>query len=103
MPGATGAEAGTDYPSYIRSRLEDAFRLEDTFRPDRGKLVAIRLTLNRSGRIAALKVEQSSPDKLFNEAVMRAIIRAEKDFKPPPSGVQTELKFIFKPQEVSKK
>lgn len=103
MPGMTGKEAGSDYGSYIRSRLEDAFRQEDTFKPDRAKVMAIRLFLNKSGRIASVRVEQSSPDKVFNEAVMRAISRAEKEFKPPPGGGELELKFIFMPQEVSRK
>ena len=102
MPGATGKEAGSDYSSYVRSRLEDAFRLEDTFRPDKNKIVEIRLTIDRSGRIISKQVERSSGDVMFNEAVNRAIMRAEKDLKRPPGGGAFEGGFVFKPQGVRK-
>lgn len=103
MPGATGTEAGSDYASYIRSRLEDAFRTVDTFKPDPGKVVIVRLTIDRSGRIVGQRYEQYSNDQMFNEAVTRAIARAEKEFRPPPGGGQFEHGFVFKPQGVGKK
>ena len=102
MPGATGTEAGSDYASYVRSRLEDAFRQEDTFRPDKNKVVEIRLTIDRSGKIIGKHVERSSGDVMFNEAVNRAIFRAEKDLRRPPSGGAFECGFVFKPQGVRK-
>ena len=103
MPGAAGTEAGSDYGSYIRSRLEDAFRAEDTFKPDKSKIVAVRLIINRMGKIASQRIEKISSDKMFNDAVMRAISRAERGFRPPPGGGQVELSFVFKPQEVGRK
>lgn len=103
MPGATGTEAGSDYASYIRSRLEDAFRQEDTFQPDRNKVVEIRLTIGRSGKIISKRFERSSNDIMFNNAVDRAISRAERDFRPPPGGSTFEHGFVFKPQGVGKK
>ncbi|HEY6838049.1 MAG TPA: energy transducer TonB [Geobacteraceae bacterium] len=99
-PGGTGNEAGSYYPAYIRSRLEDAFRVEDTFKPDRNKVVIVRLTIGRAGRITSLQVEKSSPDKMFNDAVMRSITRAERDFPKTPDGNPVTLSFVFKPQEV---
>jgi colicin import membrane protein len=102
MPGATGTEAGSDYASYIRSRLEDAFRMEDTFRPDRNKVVEIRLTIDRTGKIIARRFERSSNDIMFNNAVDRAISRAEREFKPPPGGRAFEHGFVFRPQGVGK-
>jgi colicin import membrane protein len=99
----TGKEGGSVYATYVRSRLEDAFRAEDTFKPDSSKVVTVRLTIGRSGRVASLQVEKKSPDKMFNDAVMRAISRAERDFPPPPDGGTVELSFVFKPQEVGKK
>jgi colicin import membrane protein len=103
MPGATGNEAGSDYASYIRSRLEDAFRKEDTFKPDSGKVVIARLTIDQNGRIVNQRYEQRSNDRMFDDAVARAIARAEKEFKRPPGGGQFEHVFVFKPQGVGKK
>jgi colicin import membrane protein len=102
-PGAKGKETGSEYSAYIRSRLEDAFRREDTFKRDRDKLAAVRLVIGGNGRINTIWIDRSSADKMFNDSVMRAIRRAENDFRPPPGGVQIELSFVFKPQEVGKK
>lgn len=102
MPGATGTEAGSDYASYIRSRLEDAFRQEDVFKPDRNKVVEVRLTIGRSGKIIGKRFERSSSDIMFNNAVERAISRAEPEFRPPPGGGTFEHGFVFKPQGVGK-
>lgn len=102
MPGATGTEAGSDYSNYIRSRLEDAFRQEDTFKPDRNKVVEVKLTIGRTGKIIGKRYDRSSNDIMFNNAVERAITRAEKEFKPPPGGGTYEHGFVFKPQGVGK-
>ncbi|GAB7024969.1 energy transducer TonB [Geotalea toluenoxydans] len=102
MPAATGTEAGSDYSNYIRSRLEDAFRQEDTFKPDRNKVVEVKLTIGRNGKIISKRFERSSNDIMFNNAVERAISRAERDFRPPPGGGSYEHGFVFKPQGVGK-
>jgi colicin import membrane protein len=99
MPGGTGTEPGSDYGSYIRSRLEDAFRKEDTFKPGPGKFVIVHLTIDRNGRIIGQRYAQRSTDPVFNDAVSRAIGRAEKEFRPPPGGRQFEQDFTFKPQQ----
>ena len=101
-PGGTGTQAGSYYDTYIRSRLEDAFQVEDTFKPDQSKVVAVRITIGRTGKITALQVERTSNDKMFNDAVMRTITRAERDFPPTPTGGPVELRFVFKPQQVGK-
>ncbi len=103
MPGATGKEAGSDYASYIRSRLEDSFRQVDTFKPVPGKEAVVRLIIDRNGRIASLRYERRSNDQMFDIAVDRAIARAEKEFRPPPGGGQFEQVYSFKPQGVGKK
>lgn len=103
MPGATGSEAGSDYGSYIRSRLEDAFRREDTFKPSPGKEAIVRLTIDRNGRIISQRYERRSTDQMFNDAVARAIARAEKDFRRPPNGSNFEQVISFKPQGIGKK
>jgi colicin import membrane protein len=101
-PGASGTQAGSYYDTYIRSRLEDAFQVEDTFKPDQNKVVVVRITIGRTGKITSLQVDQNSSDKMFNDAVMRTITRAERDFPPTPTGAPVELHFRFRPQEVRK-
>ena len=102
-PGGKGAEAGSDYAGYIRSRLEDAFRLEDRFKPDQNKMAIVRLAIDKNGRIVSQRFERRSGDKLFDDAVARTVARAEREFKPPPDGGQFEHGFVFKPQGVGKK
>ncbi|UFS71819.1 TonB C-terminal domain-containing protein [Geomonas sp. RF6] len=99
VPGGKGTEAGSDYSSYIQSRLRDAFRstiASDTSAPR----VAVRLTIGPDGRIVRLRIEQTSGDRVFEEAVERAVHLAEKSFRPPPSGGEFEQGFVFRPQGV---
>ncbi len=102
VPGGKGTEAGSDYASYIRSRLTDAFRTTIAFQ-SKNPEVLVRLTIDRSGRVAALKVEKSSNDRIFEDSVMKAIAKAEQTFVPPPGGGRFEYKFRFAPEGVSKK
>lgn len=101
MPGATGKEAGSDYSSYIQSRLKDAFKTTIAFQSKTPE-VRVRLTINRTGRIARQRIEYSSGDRLFEDAVLQAIAKAEKSFTPPPGGQDFEYGFVFKPQGVGK-
>jgi len=99
IPGGKGTQAGSDYSSYIQSRLRDAFRstiASETSAPR----VAIRLTIGPDGRVLRLRVEQTNGDRLFEEAVERAVRLAEKNFKPPPAGGEFEQGFVFRPQGV---
>lgn len=101
MPGATGKEAGSDYSSYVQSRLKDAFKSTIAFQ-SKAPEVRVRLTINRAGRIARQRIEYSSGDRLFEDAVLQAIAKAEKSFTPPPGGQDFEYGFVFKPQGVGK-
>lgn len=101
MPGAKGKEAGSDYSSYIQSRLKDAFKTTIAFQ-SKAPEVRVRLTINRAGRIARQRIEYSSGDRLFEDAVLQAIAKAEKSFTPPPGGQDFEYGFVFKPQGVGK-
>jgi colicin import membrane protein len=99
MPAATGKEAGSDYSSYLQSRLKDAFKSTIAFQTKNPQL-RVRLTVAKTGRVVRYTIEQSSGDRLFEEAVLRAIARAEKGFTPPPGGVEVEQGFVFRPQGV---
>lgn len=101
VPGGTGRESGSDYASYIRSRLVDAFKATIAFQ-DKNPKVVIVLTIDRNGRVVKTRIERSSGDRLFENSVNRAIARAEKEFRPPPGGGTFEYGFIFSPQGVGK-
>ncbi|NMC74071.1 MAG: TonB C-terminal domain-containing protein [Geobacteraceae bacterium] len=102
MPGGTGTEAGSDYGSYIQSRLKDAFEKTISFR-DRNPVVVLRLTIDRDGRVAGYRVEKSSGDAVFEDSVKRAVEMASENFPPPPGRREFQQGFIFKPQGVGKK
>jgi len=101
-PAATGSEAGSDYASYIQSRLKDAFVSTIAFQ-SKAPEVLVRISIARSGRLAGYRVERSSGDPLFEAAVARAIAKAEKTFPPPPDGKAFEQGYLFRPQGVAKK
>jgi colicin import membrane protein len=99
MPGATGTQAGSDYSSYIQSRLKDAFKdviASQTAAPQ----VLVRITIGTDGRISGYRVEKKSGDPIFDDAVSRAVTLAGRSFKPPPGGVPFERVFRFKPEGV---
>ncbi|QSV46690.1 TonB family protein [Geobacter benzoatilyticus] len=101
-PGGTGKEAGSDYASYIQSRLTDAFQSTIAHQSKTPEMV-VRLTIDAGGRVIRKRIERSSGDRIFDESVFKAIDRAEKTFVPPPGGGEFEYGFIFKPQGVGKK
>lgn len=101
MPGAAGTEAGSDYPSYIQSRLRDAFTSTIAFQ-HKNPEVAVRITISRTGRVSRVRLERSTGDKVFEDAVTRAIAKAEQTFPPPPRGEEFESGFVFRPQGVGK-
>ncbi|WP_298273157.1 energy transducer TonB [Geobacter sp.] len=102
MPAGTGTQAGSDYASYIQSRLRDAFRSTIVYQTSSPEMV-IRLTIDAGGHIIRQRVEHSTGDRIFEESVSKAIARAEKTFSPPPGGGTFECGFIFRPQGVGKK
>ncbi|CAG0972439.1 energy transducer TonB [Geobacter sp.] len=101
-PGGTGKEAGSDYASYIQSRLTDAFQ-STIAHQSKAPEVVVKLTIDAGGHITRKRIERSSGDRIFEESVFKAIARAEKTFVPPPGGGEFEYGFIFKPQGVGKK
>lgn len=102
MPTGTGREAGSDYASYIRSRLVDAFKTTIAYQSKAPQVVVV-LTIDKSGRIVRRRIQRTTGDRLFEDSVNLAIAKAEKDFKPPPGGGTFEYGFIFSPQGVGKK
>ncbi|KAF0220813.1 MAG: colicin import membrane [Geobacteraceae bacterium] len=102
MPGGTGREAGSDYASYVQSRLRDAFKTTIAY-ASKAPEVVIRLSIDRNGHIIKSRIERSSGDTVFEDAVLKAVSKAEKTFTPPPGGGEFEQGFIFKPQGVGKK
>ncbi len=101
-PGGSGKEAGSDYASYIQSRLTDAFQSTIAHQSKAPEMV-VKLTIDAGGHIIRKRIERSSGDRIFDESVFKAIDRAEKTFVPPPGGGEFEYGFIFKPQGVGKK
>lgn len=102
MPAGTGTQTGSDYASYVQSRLRDAFRATIAYQTKSPEVV-VRLTIDAGGRVARQRIERSSGDRIFEESVSKAIARAEKTFSPPPGGGEFEYGFIFRPQGVGKK
>jgi colicin import membrane protein len=102
MPGASGTEAGSDYPSYIRSRLTDAFITTIAYQ-SRNPEVMVRITIGKTGRVTGLRFEKSTKDRIFEDCVRRAIAKAEQAFPPPPDGAVFEYSYRFAPEGVSKK
>jgi colicin import membrane protein len=99
MPGAKGTEAGSDYSSYLQSRLKDAFREVMTSQTKSPQVIAT-ITVGTDGRIAEYHVEKNSGDPLFDDAVARAVTLAGASLKPPPGGKQFKRIFRFKPEGV---
>ena len=102
MPKGTGTEAGSDYASYIQSRLYDAFKLPPDVRVKDPEVLVI-LTINRAGRVADYRIERSTGGKVFEDAVTRAIAKAERTFRPPPNNQDFAQKFVFTSGSVGKK
>lgn len=100
MPGAGGAEAGSRYADYIKSRLEDALKVTSSY-STKNPEVAVRLTITSDGRLSRMKIEHSSGDAAFELAVRRAIDLASEKFSAPPNRAVFENGFVFKPKSIS--
>jgi colicin import membrane protein len=101
MPGATGKEAGSAYAAYIQSRLNEAFKLPELLQ-SKNPEVFVRLTIDRNGRLAGYRIERSTGNKMFENAVVQAIAQAEKSFRPPPNNEPFEYVYNFKPHGIEK-
>ncbi len=102
MPNGKGNQAGSDYTAFIHSRLKDAFRDTITYQ-SKNPYVVVKLSIDPDGRIARVKIDKSSNDKVFENSVQRAITNAEPKFVPPPGRTLYEGTFVFKPQGVTQK
>ena len=65
--------------------------------------MAVRLILDGKGALTSYKIEKSSGDQIFEDAVYRAVQLARKNFPPPPGGKEFSFGFIFRPEGVDKK
>ncbi len=102
MPGGTGTQAGSDYAAYLQSRLKESFSLTIAWQAKK-PLVAIRLTIDGKGALTSYKIEKSSGDVIFEDAVSRAVQLAKKHFPPPPGGKELSYGFVFRPEGVDKR
>jgi len=102
MPGGTGSQAGSDYAAYIQSRLRDSFAVTIAWQT-RKPLLAVRLFIDAKGTLTSYKIEKSTGDVVFEDAVYRAVQLAKKNFPPPPGGKEFSYGFVFKPEGVDKK
>jgi len=100
MPGAKGNQAGSDYGSYLQSRLKDAFRDVIAFQSGTPQTL-VRIKVAPDGHISDFRVEKRSGDPVFDDAVSRAVTLAGRTLKPPPSGQSFERVFRFKPEGVA--
>lgn len=100
MPGAKGNQAGSDYGSYLQSRLKDAFRDVIAFQSGTPQAL-VRIKVGPDGRITDYRVEKRSGDPVFDDAVSRAVTLAGRTLKPPPNGQSFERVFRFKPEGVA--
>jgi colicin import membrane protein len=100
-PNASGTDAGSDYANYIQSRLRDSFANTITYMTKNPE-VLVHLKISKSGRLIRYRLEKSTGDKVFEDAVILAITKAEKGFPPPPNGEEFEHGFVFRPQGVGK-
>lgn len=102
MPGARGNQAGSDYASYIQSRLSDAFQ-ETIHHQSSNPEVAIKLRISKYGKVIGYSVVHSTMDKTFEASVSRAISIAGENFPPPPDGKSFEQGYVFRPKGVGKR
>jgi colicin import membrane protein len=102
IPAGKGTEAGSDYASYIRSRLTDAFKTTIAYQTKNPE-VTVRISIDRNGKISGVHLEHSSHDRIFEDSVMKAIAKAQQTFVPPPGGGTFVNIFRFAPEGVSKK
>ena len=100
MSVGNGSQKGSDYSSFIQSRLRDAFQL--TIGAQGGKpIVVVRIIITAYGGLKSSTIEKYSGDKLFETAVLQAIQLARKNFTPPPDGKEYNHVFVFRPDEIS--
>ena len=98
MPGGKGTQAGSDYSSYLQSRLKDALK-ETMAMQGKAPQVMATITVSPDGRID-YHVEKPSGDPLFDDSVQRAVTLAGRTLVPPPNGAYFKRVFRFRPEGV---
>lgn len=99
---ATGVNTGSDYAAYIQSRLKDALATTMVYR-SKSPEAAVRIYIDKRGKLLRYIMEKPSSDKLFNDSVIRTIEKAKVAFPPTPGGTDFDKLYVFSPQEVSKR
>ena len=102
MPKGKGTQTGSDYGAYIQSRLRDALATTIVYQSRKPEM-AVRLFIDRHGKLTRILVEKGSSDRLFNDSVLRAIAKAKANFPPTPNGSDFSKLFVFSPEEVGRK
>ena len=100
MPGAGGITAGSSYPDFIKSRLEDALKVTSSY-SSKNPEVFVRLTITAEGKLSRMNMVRSSGDAIFEMAVRRAVDLASEKFVPPPNRAVFENGFVFKPKGIA--
>ncbi len=90
---------GSEYGAYIQSRLKDALATTMFYR-SKAPEAAVRLFIDKKGRLVRYVIERPSPDKLFNDSVIRTIEKAKVNFPPTPTDAGFDKLYVFSPQEV---
>ncbi|HJV67042.1 MAG TPA: TonB C-terminal domain-containing protein [Geomonas sp.] len=98
MPGGKGNQAGSDYTSYVKSRIQDA--IDSLGAPTKAstQMALVTITIGADGRILDYHLDKRSGDPIFDDTVARGVTLAGKSLKPPPDGRQYRHQFPFKPQ-----
>jgi len=101
-PTGTGTTPGYDYAAYIQSRLKDALASTMVYRSKQPE-AAVHIYIDKKGKLLRAVMIKPSPDKLFNDSVIRTIEKAKTTFPPTPSGADFDKLYVFSPQEVNRK
>jgi colicin import membrane protein len=97
-PATATGDKGVDYGAYIQSRLRDALATTMVYR-SKAPEAAVRIYIDKNGRVIRAVMERPSADKLFNDSVMRTIEKAKVNFPPTPTGTGFDKLFVFSPLE----
>jgi colicin import membrane protein len=98
---AAGSDKGAEYGAYIQSRLKDALATTMVYR-SKAPEAAVHIYIDSKGKLIRSVMERPSPDKLFNDSVIRTIEKAKVHFPPPPAATGYDKLYVFSPQEVTK-
>lgn len=98
-PAGSGTEQGGDYTIYLHEILSKAFRETITYQSVAPE-TAVRIIIDGKGRLIGTRIDRRSGDRLFDDAVLRAIGKVARTLRPPPDGRVYEHGFVFRPEGV---